>query len=263
LRSLGANELIRQEPNGEILLDLKGERIVNHHSFYAAFQTPEEYRLMSSGRALGTLPISYPLFPGLFLIFGGRRWAVVAVDEEKKVVDLKPAQGGRLPNFEGGRGAPVHDRVREEMLALYRSPDVPPFLDSGARDLLAEGREVFERFGLAEHRLINSGSGTLLFPWRGDRVLDTLVIWFSSLGHSVAKEGVALAFPNTAPDALRDQCTRLAASPPPHPEELAAVVVNKKIEKFHPWLSDHLLTLDYAGRALDVEGAWAVVRSLC
>jgi ATP-dependent Lhr-like helicase len=262
LRSLGANELIRQEATGEILLDLKGERIVNHYSFYAAFQTPEEYRLMNGGKALGTLPISYPLFPGLFLIFGGRRWAVVAVDEERKVVDLKPAQGGRLPAFEGGRGAPVHDRVRAEMLAVYRSAEVPSFLDAGGRDLLDEARETFERHGLADHQLVSWGSGTILFPWRGDRVLDTLVVWMSSLGHSVATEGAALVFPNTGPDALRDQCARLAAAPPPHPEELAAVVINKKTEKFHPWLSDHLLTLDYASRALDVAGAWEVVGSL-
>ena len=123
-----------------MVLDLAGERVVNHYGFYAAFQTAEEYRLTSGGRTLGTLPISYPLFPGLYLIFGGRRWVVLEVDPERKTVDLQPSQGGRLPGFEGGRGAPVHDRVREEMLAVYRSSAVPPFLDAQGRDLLAEGR---------------------------------------------------------------------------------------------------------------------------
>jgi ATP-dependent Lhr-like helicase len=262
LRSLGAHELIRQEPTGELILDLKGERIVNHHSFYAAFQTPEEYRLMSGGKPLGTLPISFPLFPGLFLIFGGRRWAVVGVDEERKIVDLKPAMGGRLPGFEGGRGAPVHGRVRQEMLEIYRSAEIPPFLDSRARDLLAEGRETFARFELGERNLLAWEGGPLLFAWKGDRVLDTLVVWLSALGHGVAREGVALVFSDAGPDRLREVCARLAAEPPPDPVELAAAVINKRTEKFHPWLSDGLLTLDYASRALDVAGAWAVVRGV-
>ena len=262
LRSLGEHELVRQEPRGELILDLKGEQIVNHHSFYAAFQTAEEYRLMNGGRPIGTLPISYPLFPGLFIIFGGRRWIVVGVDEEKKVVDLKPAQGGRLPDFEGGRGAPVHDRVREEMLAVYRSDDVPAFLDARGRDLLAEGRETFARFGLGSRSLLPWSGGSVLFPWRGDRVLDTLVVWLSGLGHGVAKEGVALVFTSLGPEGVKEQCASLASAAPPDPVELASVVANKKTEKFHPWLSDRLLTLDYASRALDVEGAWAVAREI-
>lgn len=262
LRSLGTHELIRQEPNGELILDLMGERIVNHHSFYAAFQTAEEYRLMNGGKPIGTLPISYPLFPGLFIIFAGRRWAVVGVDEEKKLVDLKPAQGGRLPSFEGGRGAPVHDRVREEMLAIYRSEEIPSFLDTRGRELLAEGRDAFARFKLGETQLLPWSGGTLLFPWRGDRLVDTLVVWLSAVGVGISKEGVALVIPNHRPEAVREQLARLAAAPPPEPVELAHAVANKQSEKFHPWLNDRLLALDYASRALDVESAWKVAREL-
>jgi ATP-dependent Lhr-like helicase len=262
LRSLAAEELIRQEPTGELTLDLTGERIVNHYSFYAAFQTAEEYRLLSGGKVLGTLPISYPLFAGLFIIFGGRRWMVIDVDQDRKTVDLKPAQGGRLPGFEGGRGAPVHDRVREEMLAVYQEDQFPAFLDAQARDLLAEGRDNFARYGLREERLLTWSEGTLLFCWCGDRVMDTLIVWMSFLGHKVAQEGVALVFPGTAPEPLRAECARLAALPPPDPIELAEHILNKKTEKFHPWLSERLLTLDAASRALDVTGAWGVVRTV-
>lgn len=262
LRSLGACELIRQVHTGEIVLDLAGERIVNHYSFYTAFQTAEEYRLTSGGRNLGSLPISYPLFPGLFLVFGGRRWIVLSVDEEHKIVDLKPAQGGRLPNFEGGRGAPVHDRVRREMLAVYRATDVPPFLDAEARDLLAEGRAGFARYGLGDESLLEDGSGSLLFAWRGDRVLDTLVVWLNAEGIQAAREGFALLFANADPAEIRGEMARLAAARPPDPFTLAATVANRRTEKFHPYLSESLLTADYAARALDVAGAREVMRSV-
>jgi len=262
LRSLGKQELIRQMHNGEIVLDLPGERIVNHYSFYTAFQTNEEYRLTSGGRNLGTLPISYPLYPGLFLIFGGRRWSVIAVDEANKVVDLKPAYGGRLPSFEGGKGAPVHDRIRQEMLAVYRAADIPPFLDAEARDLLAEGRDNFTRLGLADRRFLGDTSGSLLFAWKGDRILDTLVVWLHSQGIQASREGMTLLFDNNAPSGIRAEMAKLAAEPPPDPLVLAASVANRQTEKLHPYLSDVLLTADYAARALDVPGAWAVMREL-
>src|SRR6185369_5969330 len=206
--------------------------------------------------------ISFPLFPGLFLIFGGRRWVVLTIDEEHKIVDLKPAQGGRLPGFEGGKGAPVHDRVRQEMLAVYRADDVPAFLDAEARDLLAEGRAHFERYDLADRRLIENGSGTLLFAWRGDRILDTLVVWLHSEGIQTSREGLALLFPNADPDQLRDDLARLGEEPPPDPLDLAATVGNRRSEKFHPYLSDSMLTADFAARALDVTGAWGVMRAV-
>jgi ATP-dependent helicase Lhr and Lhr-like helicase len=262
LRSLGRTELLRQLHTGELTLDLAGERIVNHYGFYTAFQTAEEYRLTSGGRNLGTLPISYPLFPGLYLIFGGRRWLVLDVDEAKKVVDLKSSQGGRLPAFEGGRGAPVHDRVRQEMFEVYCSAEIPTFLDAGARDLLAEGRDEFLRLGLGELRLLAGPGGTILFPWRGDRVMDTLVVWLSGLGHRVAAEGPALLFSDTPPADLRRELTRIAAEPPPDARTLAATISNKQTEKFHPYLDEELLIADAASSRLDVNGAWELARAL-
>jgi len=50
LKALGSQELITQTKDGQLVLGSKGERIVEHYSFYTAFQTPEEYRLESNGR---------------------------------------------------------------------------------------------------------------------------------------------------------------------------------------------------------------------
>ena len=55
---------------------------------------------------------------------------------------------------------------------------------------------------------------------------------------------------------------RLTEEPPPDPQELAATVGNRRTEKFHPYLSDSLLTADFAARALDVAGARGVLRAV-
>lgn len=261
LHALGRHELISQMADGEIVIGPEGERLVNHYSFYTAFTTAEEYRLTSAGRDLGTVPISFPLQVGVFLIFAGRRWRVVAVDEEHRVVDLAPAKGGTLPSF-GGSGATVHDRVRTEMWRIYTGADLPVFLDATARELLAEGRNHFRRYRLAETALLRWGEDTLLFPWRGDRVLNTLGVWLRSEGLKVEQEGLSLALLGFSAEETQKVLARLAGASPPDPLSLAQVVRNKCTEKYHGFLPEDLLAADYAGANLDAAGAWSLVQQL-
>ena len=62
LRSLGCHRLIMQASDGLLLHGLLG---VNHYSFYTAFITPEEHRLVSGDRTLETLPINRPVAGGI------------------------------------------------------------------------------------------------------------------------------------------------------------------------------------------------------
>lgn len=86
LRRLGHPEvaLIEQSPDGTLLLGPAGERIVEHYSFYAVFETPDEYRVLFGSRTLGTIPIVTPLAPDVTIIFAGRRWRVRAVHERTR-----------------------------------------------------------------------------------------------------------------------------------------------------------------------------------
>src|ERR1017187_10951064 len=115
-----------------LLLDEAGERIVGHYSFYSAFATPEEYRIVAAGKTLGTLPIDRPLQENSALIFAGRRWRVVMIAERRKVIEVQPSPGGRVPEFNGDRGD-VHDRIRGEMRTVLMGNDMPPYLDATAR----------------------------------------------------------------------------------------------------------------------------------
>ena len=74
----------------------------------------------------------------------------------------------------------------------------------------------------------------------------------------MAQDGLALLFPNAGPAEVRRELAAMAASEPPEARELAVSVVNKRTEKFHPYLSDPLLELDYASSRLEVKGAWAL-----
>ncbi|HEY8502294.1 MAG TPA: DEAD/DEAH box helicase, partial [Solirubrobacterales bacterium] len=194
LRGLATREVIQQTTDGDLILAPKGERIVGHYSFYAAFATPEEYRLVADGVEIGSLPISFSPPEESHLIFGGRRWTVLSVDHERRVISVRPSEAGRVPVFHGG-GGEIHDGVRARMRTIYASADVPVYLDPTARQLLEEGRRAFRELGLDRRQLVERSADAMFFPWAGDRVLNTLMLGLSLSGCRAHREGVAVVAP--------------------------------------------------------------------
>ncbi|MET7397137.1 exonuclease domain-containing protein [Dactylosporangium sp. NPDC005572] len=261
LRAMGAADLLVQDHSGLLLAGGTGDRLINHYTFYAAFRTVEEYRLIAGGRTIGTLPVDHPIAPGMLLIFSGRRWEVVAIDGRQKVIDLRPSAGGRVPPFAGGGGA-VADAVRRRMLELYRTASPPRYLDAAARALFEEGSDAYRRFLLDERPMIGMGRDTLLFPWRGDKVMGTLALALTARGLSVGLEGPALSVRGADPAELRAHLAALAAADPPSAIDLAALAGDRTVDKYDDYLSDDLAILAHAARAVDVSAAWDAIREL-
>ncbi len=261
LRDLAAHEMLTQTHDGTLVLDLNGERVVNHYDFYAAFSSSDEWRLVSGNRTLGTLPVLFPLLIDSYLIFAGRRWRVVAVDEERRIAELTPAAGGRLPKFSNA-GSLIHDRVRQEMRQVYLDNDLPAFLDSNGRHLLIEARETVRRLELTKCAVLTQGRDTWLFPWVGDRALHTLGLMFRSQGVSAFTDGPALQLVKTSAEQFAQRNDQLKSFGPPEADALATSVLNKRTEKHHWYLSDELLNRDYVSSQLDVDRAWEVVQAL-
>ena len=80
---MGELRLLIQDSSGLLLHGELGEKLVNHYEFFAAFASDEEFRLVCDGKTLGSLPVSRPLVPEQRLIFAGRRWRVLEVDDDK------------------------------------------------------------------------------------------------------------------------------------------------------------------------------------
>ena len=160
LRAMGEADLVTQDAEGLLLHGSVGEKLVNHFSFYTAFTTEDEYRLVTGGRTLGSLPVEYPISTGSLLIFSGRRWRVLAVETQQRVIDLAPARGGRPPAFPG-LGAEVADEVRRRMLWWYESDAVAVYLDRTAQRLLDEGRAAFRRLSLDRQPIVSWGRDTV------------------------------------------------------------------------------------------------------
>ena len=258
LRCLGEQDLIQQTQEGLLLLGLTGERLVNHYSFYTAFKTPEEYRVTTAGKTLGTLPIDYPILEDSYLIFAGTRWQVLSVDRLHRVIDVIRASAGRVPYF-GGEPGLVHDRIRQEMFKIYTTEDIPIFLDVTAKDLLQEARANFLMYGLDQSPVMEYGHQTLLFPWMGSLVMNTLFIQFLTNNLEVEQGSISLTINDISPTQLLRYLKKLAKADAPDPVILSAAVRNKINEKHDLFLSEELLCKNYAMSFLDVKGTWETI----
>ena len=68
LRELARHDLLSQMADGMLVLGLKGQRIVEHHTFYAAFRGASELRVIHNGDQIGMLPEFSVPPPGEHLI---------------------------------------------------------------------------------------------------------------------------------------------------------------------------------------------------
>ncbi len=150
LRGIASTEhrLVEQAPDGTIMLGEQGERLTASRDFYAIFSTDDEWRLVSAGRTLGTIPISNPVGVGVVIAFAGRRWRIEAVDDRSKVLEVVHHRSGKIPKFDNVMNEPVHDRLSAEMRAVLQDTSVPGFLDGEAKGYLSEGRAAYRFFQL-------------------------------------------------------------------------------------------------------------------
>ncbi|MBE1529537.1 ATP-dependent Lhr-like helicase [Sphingopyxis sp. OAS728] len=262
LRAMGAPDarLVEQAAEGLLLLGPEGERLVDHYSFYAVFQTPEEYRLVAAGRELGTLPMDNLVAPGMLLIFSGRRWQVLEVHDCDRVILVKPAAAGVPPIF-GGDPGHIHDRVIERMVSLLEGDHVPVYLDEGAKDLLAEARANYARLDFGAENIAWLGENAAILATRAG-TLKTMTLALALRGRDFTVQ-------------IHDGFLEVFGSEdsPPLDHTLAALAGGEEVdlfghspsllfEKFHPYLTDPLLKLDALSARLDAGALAGLCRQL-
>lgn len=255
LRAMGEQELLSQTHEGTLVLGLRGERMVEHFTFYTAFSTPEEYRLEHAGRTLGAIPVTSPLVVGQLIVFAGRRWEVIHVSEEEKRISLKPGAGGRPPRFDGG-GQVIHDIIRQEMYRLYLSDDIPIFCNKCALNLFEEGRRSFHELMLDAAPMIQFGTTVHILPWVGDKIVNTITMLLRSVGLKADCFSGIIDVRDTDIIACKQAFKDILSSPRPQGYELASNLPNTFIEKHDAIVPKELRELNYSAKFFDIDGAW-------
>ena len=267
LVKMGEDELVMQLQSGELVLAAKGEQIVNRYTFYAVFKTPDEFKVVNDGKALGNVPVDSMILVGQHIIFGGRRWKVLDVDVTKKLIRVEETTGGKAPKF-GGSGMDVSDRVRQEMFRIYSAGDYSievgskniDFLDEKGRKLFDEGLSFFKENKLENNIFLKLGSKVHILPWLGDKVVNTLLVLLKSEGYEANAFGGFLEVEAAELDDVRDYLFSMLDVEPAKPCELARAVPDKEIEKYDGFLPEDLLNEGFGRRAFDVKNALDWIR---
>lgn len=258
---MGQEQLINQLSSGELVLGVEGERLVDHYSFYAVFQTPEEYRIVANGKTLGSLPIESPLLTGQHIVFAGRRWQVKEIDAQKKCIYVEATRGGQPPSF-GGEGMSIHDRVRQEMFEIVKAGDYRisrgqnkvDFADQKARTLFEEGLHYFKDLALDEKWLVQQGDAVYLVPWLGDKKVNTLAMLLVISGFKASAFAGVIEIRQAQVSEIEACLKALCDKEAPTNVQLAELVKDKCRDKYDEYLPEALLTEGYAARMFDAGG---------
>jgi ATP-dependent Lhr-like helicase len=243
LRHVASPELsiIEQAPDGTLMLGHQGERLVLSRDFYAMFQGDQEWRLAIGTKTLGTIPLSNAVAKGNLVVFAGRRWEIVAVDEKSHILEVAPHKGGRIPKFEGASAEETHDALLLEMRHVYESDDVPAYLDEPAKALLLQARDAYRRADLARVNVLDTGSAVHLFPWVGSAATSVIAVALATLGVSAETNDLSVVLAGVGMDEANKALAKLASTAPEdlsQIEENALGLCNAKYDKYVP---DHLL----------------------
>lgn len=263
LRHLGQKDMLLQDSSGVLLHGGLGEKFVNHYTFYAAFASDEEFRVVAGGKTLGTIPVAMMLTPGQRILFAGRTWRVDEVDEEQKAIYVTRTSGGVPPLFSGGVGR-THTRVRQKMRALLQSQEVPAFLDETAKKLLEEARDFYGRTGLAQTAVLDQGREVQLLTWLGDAANEAIACLLIRRGFTATPSGpgVEVIKAGSSTEEIVDALIDAGIDEPPPLEILLSDVRNLRREKWDWALPDNLMRKAYASQYLNLDEALAWCRAL-
>ena len=256
LRDMGHAEvaLIEQGPDGALLLGPRGEQLVEHYSFYAVFQSPEEYRVLAGSVQIGMLPASRVFLPEMSIILSGRRWRIVEVHEDDKVIEVVADPTGTAPNF-GGSGGLIHDRITERMRDVLSGTEVPRYLDEAAAGLLASARAEFERLELAERRICRTGAlEQLVTTWAGTVKTSTLALKLQDMDFKVGEhDGILVVSTTGGGRSLESALQEIAMqSEDEIAEQWLTGWLGMANEKFHRHIGPALLYQDVCSSRLAV-----------
>ncbi|MDR1566057.1 MAG: DEAD/DEAH box helicase [Treponema sp.] len=279
LEALVSGAFLETTEEGNIILGLEGEGMVNHYSFYSVFPEEEEFRVSFGGRELGKVNFIPP--EGSGIILGGRNWKVEHVNMRSRriAVSAGSERGGRI--WRGGSGS-LHSRVVRRMRQVLNEETAYPYLSASAAAQLSLGREAGRLLSLNETFFApcggsaaggwggdGSGAENNLFyfiPWLGSRGMRTLSLIMRKKENRQALGIVSLEQENhyafrissklDIPDFQRElQC---AAEEGGNPETLVDPERIPYTDKYDYLLPQDLLVKQYAANMLDPQEAAAL-----
>ena len=167
LVSMLNNDFLEMTEEGEIIVGIKGESLLNSFKFYAVFNDSEDYTVRCESEEIGTITTPPPI--GDRFALAGRVWEVIELDTARRLVFVKSVVGKMEISWPGEYGT-IHTRILERMQGVLSEGTEYPYLNSNAKQRLSNARRIARNSGMTERNAVHLGGYTwCIFPWLGTR----------------------------------------------------------------------------------------------
>lgn len=85
--------------NGQLIIGVDGEYVVNSKDFYTVFKTEPAYKILHQEKAIGEMPFSQQLAIDENILLAARIWKIIDIDHKATKISVVPASDGRKPVF--------------------------------------------------------------------------------------------------------------------------------------------------------------------
>lgn len=179
-------DYLQRTEEGQLIIGLKGERILSSFRFFAVFRDSDDITVRCGSEDIGTIASAPPI--GERFALAGRVWEVEEADVSKKMIFVKPVEGKMQVSWPGSYGY-VHTRILEEIKRILVSEDRFAYLSPAAAIRLDQARSIANKIRLSENQLIFGGGSTFVyFPWLGTKSFQSVLRILKKYGGS---EGIA------------------------------------------------------------------------
>ena len=261
LRKMGHLHLITQTSDGEITLGLSGEKVVSKYTFYAAFNTPQEFTIKAFNKSIGKLPVESALSKGQNIVFAGKYWTVESIDYAVSSITVSPGTKGSPPRF-GGSSASISEVVRQKMYSILINDEHQikagnssvSFLDKSASNLFAESIRAFKDYKLDKQSAIYLRGNVFIFPWSCDRITNTIASILLRQEHPIGLYSGVIEAKGINKDIVKE-CLLEFVDNPLSEEQLSSELGAKLTDKYDEALPEELLNIASGIKSYDIKGA--------
>lgn len=171
LVSMINDDYLELTEDGELIIGLRGEKIINSYKFFAVFKDSDDFTVRCGSDEIGTISTAPP--PGDRFALAGRVWEVEEADAKKRLIYVKPVEGKMQIEWPGDYGE-INTRIVERMKQVLIEDTEYPYLKEGALSRLRSARAVARSTGITDHDIVRTGGSTWVwFPWLGTRSFRT------------------------------------------------------------------------------------------
>lgn len=255
LRSLKERKIIYQDTANNISLDQLGEKITEHYSFYATFNTNKEWRLVYNGTDIGSIP-KLPLSSDTkerHLLIAGKRWEIIEIKEETNIILIRPSKFKKPLIFVSGN-IKIHQKIHQKMFEIYKNKFIPKYIDADTENSI---KNAFQLYDLSYKQESN-----ILFVFEGSIIQNTigLILKYLHIDFTPSNVGFILSQDKKEIINILKQIDWSLLTE----KELCSLLTraNKESRKFDYLLPDEILDISYAKEWIDIEGSRKFISAL-